>query len=196
MSGPSIDADLAYHIIGKARQTGPAILRHATTLPEADRPQFLIQAAQHILSYRERAADYARLPVDIQTFIESSEFLASGEAIYPSVMDVLREINSGHYNEAVLTGAIGTGKTTIALLTTAYQIHVLSCLHDPHAFFGLDPASEMVTIRFGRVVHACRGAGAHADPRQRRKAAAPAGHPTHGREKRRDGQAGGRQGSA
>lgn len=144
MSAPSMDADLAYHIIGKARQTGPVILRHATTLPDADRAQFLIRAAQHILSHRESAAAYARLPVDIQTFIESREFLASGEAIYPAVMDVLREINSGHYNEAVLTGAIGTGKTTIALLTTAYQIHVLSCLHDPHAFFGLDPASEIV----------------------------------------------------
>lgn len=61
-------------------------------------------------------------------------------------MDVLREINSGQYVEAVLTGAIGTGKTTIALLTIAYQLHVLSCLRDPHAFFGLDPASEIVFV--------------------------------------------------
>ena len=30
------------------------------------------------------------------------------------------------------------------MLTTAYQLHVLSCLRDPHAFFKLDPASEIV----------------------------------------------------
>ena len=92
----------------------------------------------------DSAHAYHRLPVDIKTFIESDEFLASGETIYPAVMDVLREINSGQYVEAVLTGAIGTGKTTIALLTTAYQLHVLSCLRDPHDFFKLDPASEIV----------------------------------------------------
>src|SRR5207248_8043001 len=108
------------------------------------RGQILVRAAQHLLSFCDQAHAYVRLPVDIQTFIESSEFLAYGDAIYPAVMDVLREINSGRYVEAVLTGAIGTGKTTIALLTIAYQLHVLSCLRDPHAFFKLDPASSII----------------------------------------------------
>jgi hypothetical protein len=138
------DLGLAYDVIAKAVGTGPVILRHALTLPEADRPRFLIQAAQHLLQYVDRAEAYVRLPVDIQTFIESKEFLAYGEAVYPAVMDVLRDINSGRYIEAVLTGAIGTGKTTIALLTIAYQLHVLSCLRDPHAFFKLDPSSEII----------------------------------------------------
>jgi hypothetical protein len=48
------------------------------------------------------------------------------------------------YVEAVLTGAIGTGKSTIALFTTAYQLYVLSCLKDPHGLFNLDPSSEIV----------------------------------------------------
>lgn len=144
MSGPASDVALAYDVIEKARETGPAILRHAAGLHEAEQAPFLLKAAQHILSFADTAHAYAHLPVDIQTFIESPEFLAEGEAIYPAVMDVLREINSGEYVEAVLTGAIGTGKTTIALLTTAYQLHVLSCLRDPHAHFGLDPASEIV----------------------------------------------------
>jgi hypothetical protein len=34
--------------------------------------------------------------------------------------------------------------------------------------------AEMVASRFVRGVHACRGAGTHADPRDRRKASAPA----------------------
>jgi hypothetical protein len=44
----------------------------------------------------------------------------------------------------VLTGAIGTGKSTIALFTTAYQLYVLSCLKNPHGLFDLDPSSEIV----------------------------------------------------
>ncbi len=135
---------LAYGVIEKARDTGPMILRYADNLPPPDRRSFLIKAAKHFLSYRDSAEAYHRLPVDIETFIRSDRFLASGDSIYPAVMDELREINSGRYVEAVLTGAIGTGKTTIALLTIAYQLHVLSCLRDPQAFFRLDPGSEIV----------------------------------------------------
>ncbi len=50
------------------------------------------------------------------------------------------------FSEAVLTGRIGTGKTTIALYSTAYQLYVLSCFRDPHVLFELDPASEIVFV--------------------------------------------------
>jgi hypothetical protein len=146
MSGPDFDTSLAYDVIKKAKDTGPAMLRHAAGLDDVELTPFLLKAAQHVLSFKDTAPAYARLPVDVQTFIESREFLAGGEAIYPAVMEVLREINSGRYVEAVLTGAIGTGKTTIALLTTAYQLHLLSCLRDPHTCFGLDSASEIVFV--------------------------------------------------
>ena len=84
------------------------------------------------------------LPVDVQTFVESPYFLNRRGTLYPAVMEELRELNSGKYVEAVLTGAIGTGKSTIALFTTAYQLYVLSCLKDPHGLFNLDPSSEIV----------------------------------------------------
>jgi hypothetical protein len=138
------DLEVACGVIARARDTGPAILRYAAGLPQTSCRSFLLKAAQHLWSYRESAEAYHRLPVDIETFIRSDRFLASGESIYPAVMDELREINSGQYVEAVLTGAIGTGKTTIALLTIAYQLHVLSCLRDPHAFFKLESGSEIV----------------------------------------------------
>ena len=84
------------------------------------------------------------LPVDVQTFVESPYFLNRRGTLYPAVMEELRELNSGKYVEAVLTGAIGTGKSTVALFTTAYQLYVLSCLKDPHGLFNLDPSSEIV----------------------------------------------------
>ena len=120
------------------------MLKHASTVPAEARGTFLVQAAQHFLSLRYEVDRYALLPVDIRTFVEGEGFLNRRGVLFPAVMEELRELNSGKYDEAVLTGAIGTGKSTIALFTTAYQLYVLSCLKDPHRLFSLDPASEIV----------------------------------------------------
>lgn len=85
-------------------------------------------------------------PVPIREFIESPEYLNTPNVLYPIVMDEIEKMNCGDYVEAVLTGAIGTGKTTIALFTTAYQLYLLSLYENPQAVFGLDPSSEIVFI--------------------------------------------------
>lgn len=46
----------------------------------------------------------------------------------------------------VFTGGIGSGKTTGALYTNAYQLYLLSCMRNPHEQFGLDPSSEILLI--------------------------------------------------
>jgi hypothetical protein len=141
---PNSAFDVAYEVIRKVVGSGPAVLKHSSTLPAEGRGAFLVQAAQHFLSLRDEVDQYAHLPVDIRTFVESEGFLNRRGVLYPAVIEELRELNSGKYDEAVLTGAIGTGKSTIALFTTAYQLYVLSCLKDPHRLFCLDPASEIV----------------------------------------------------
>ena len=145
MTGATSDAvDVAYEVITKATGSGPAVLLHASTLPAEVRGAYLVQAVQHFLSLRDQVDRFALLPVDIRTFVEGERFLNRRDVLYPAVMEELRELNSGKYDEAVLTGAIGTGKSTIALFTTAYQLYVLSCLKDPHQLYSLDPASEIV----------------------------------------------------
>ena len=136
--------ETAYDIIAKIRLSGPAVLKHTATLRVEDRGEYLRQAAQHFLSFWADRDAYKFVPVDVQTFVESKYFLDRRGVLYPAVMDELRELNSGEYVEAVLTGAIGTGKSTIALFTTAYQLYLMSCLRDPHRLFGLDPSSEIV----------------------------------------------------
>ena len=136
--------ETAYDIIAKIRLSGPAVLKHTATLRVEDRGEYLRQAAQHFLSFWADRDAYKFVPVDVQTFVESKYFLDRRGVLYPAVMDELRELNSGEYVEAVLTGAIGTGKSTIALFTTAYQLYLVSCLRDPHRLFGLDPSSEIV----------------------------------------------------
>lgn len=85
-------------------------------------------------------------PVPVKQFIEDPYFMDAKGVLYPEVLKCLEEMNNGEYQEAVLTGAIGTGKSTIALYATAYQLYVLSCYKNPHALFGLDPSSEIVFI--------------------------------------------------
>lgn len=85
-------------------------------------------------------------PVDPETFVNDEFFLNKPNALYPVVMDEFVKLNSGEYVEAVMTGGIGSGKTTLAQYTTAYQLYILSCMRDPHATFSLDPASEILFI--------------------------------------------------
>lgn len=89
---------------------------------------------------------YVRAPVDVETFICDKEYLNREAEIYPKVLDAIIELNSGKYVEAVLTGGIGSAKTTIAIYTTAYQLYLLSCYRNPHRLFGLDPSSEIEFI--------------------------------------------------
>ena len=84
--------------------------------------------------------------VGIQEFIEGREFINMRGVLYPVVMQEIIRLNNGSYVEAVLTGAIGTGKTTIALITTAYQLYLLAQYDNPQLKFGLDPSSEIVFI--------------------------------------------------
>lgn len=85
-------------------------------------------------------------PVSVKTFIEDRYFMDAKGVIYPKVLECLIEINSGNYQEVVLTGAIGTAKSTIALYSIAYQLYLLSCYASPHTLFDLDPSSEIIFI--------------------------------------------------
>lgn len=97
--------------------------------------------------YLERKTSRTLLrSVNVPEFVESPDYLGKAGEIYPKVMDALIEMNSGHYQEAVLTGAIGTAKSTLAVYSTAWSVYQLSLLRRPHREFGLDPSSEIVII--------------------------------------------------
>jgi hypothetical protein len=108
--------------------------------------QMLAQAKRIRATIRRHADHCPTGPVDIETFITGEKYLNKQKAIYPLVMKELVAINSGDYVEAVLTGGIGSGKTTTALYTTAYQLYLLSCLRDPHEVYGMDSSSEILLI--------------------------------------------------
>ena len=85
-------------------------------------------------------------PVSPKTFVESRKYLDAKGELYPEVLNEFIKLNSGLYDEAVLTGGIGSGKTTIAVFTIAYQLYRLSLLKGPQHHFGLARGSEIVFI--------------------------------------------------
>lgn len=90
---------------------------------------------------------YKRQPVGIKEFVCGEYFLNKSGDIYDKVMEELIEINTpGKYVEIVLTGGIGSAKTTTALYTTAYQLYLLSCMNSPHRVFALDSSSEILIV--------------------------------------------------
>ena len=84
--------------------------------------------------------------VSPRTFLESKEYMNAKGVLYPEVRKAYLELNSGKFSEAVMTGAIGTGKTTLALYTQIYQLYKLSLISNPQKFNHLDPSSEIVII--------------------------------------------------
>ena len=90
---------------------------------------------------------YKYPPVSMKKFLRDPLYLGwNVKNIYPKVREVLIELSSGRYYEAVLTGGIGVAKTSIAIYATLYQLYMLSCLESPQEEYGLDPASQIVII--------------------------------------------------
>jgi len=93
---------------------------------------------------------YEEIPVGPQEFVESEKYLNCGpgtsDAMFPGVMTEFVELNSGKYDTAVLTGAIGTSKTFLSNFSQAYQLYRLACLRNPHSYYGLLSSDEIVII--------------------------------------------------
>jgi hypothetical protein len=92
----------------------------------------------------------ARVPVTIEEFVESPDFLGNTVHVWPTLMADLSAMNpdvlAGEepVHEAYLGGAAGIGKSMMALITTLYQVYRLTCFRDPHRLYGLDPQTRFV----------------------------------------------------
>lgn len=53
----------------------------------------------------------------------------------------------GSYERAMVTGAIGIGKTTFASIALPYMAHWVLCLRDPQEYFGLLPGSRIAFMQ-------------------------------------------------
>jgi hypothetical protein len=105
-----------------------------------------LHAGNNTFAHMKKNIKWRTQPVSVRQFVEDPYFLNKGNEVYPIVMDYIEEMSSGKYIEVVLTGGIGSAKTTIAIYLNAYQVYLLSCMRNPHAEFGLDSSHEIEFI--------------------------------------------------
>lgn len=99
-------------------------------------------------------SDFDEIPVDIYTFLHNKTYL--GNALYdqegrftlfPYWEEKLKEIfpspTETRYNTIVFTGAIGLGKSTIAVICLLYMLYRLLCLKDPYLYYGMQPIDKI-----------------------------------------------------
>ena len=98
--------------------------------------------------------DFEEVPVPIEVFLHDRQYL--GNALYdpdgrftlfPYWEEKLKEIfpnsTTTRYNTIVFTGAIGLGKSTIAVICLLYMLYRLLCLRDPYLYYGMQPIDKL-----------------------------------------------------
>lgn len=117
-----------------------------------------------------RYADYEEIPVDIYTFLHDPNYLGKGlineegkYTVFPYWEKKLEEVFPDNittrYNTFVLSGAIGLGKSFIAVLCILYQLYRMMCLKDPYIHYGLQPIDKITFAFMNITLDASKGVG-------------------------------------
>lgn len=102
--------------------------------------------------------DFEEIPVTIEEFLHNPEYLGKGLigddgkfTVYPYWIEVLKKVFPNNiqtaYRTLVLSGAIGLGKSFVAVLCILYQLYRMMCLKNPYTFYGLQPIDK-ITFSF------------------------------------------------
>lgn len=89
---------------------------------------------------------YSETPVGLRRFVEDPYYLGLEGQVFPKIMDDLEELFEGGYVEAILTGAIGWGKSTFAEIAMTRMLYEISCFKNPQAVFGLMKGSVIALL--------------------------------------------------
>lgn len=98
-----------------------------------------------------KEAKLVRPIVDIETWL-SEEFYSgpSSRQLYPYWKRAIIKVfnNPERINEVIITGSIGTGKSTVAIYMIAYKLYELSCYFPPQALYNLMTNSKILFAYF------------------------------------------------
>lgn len=115
--------------------------------------EFSEQGASTLLE-QIKYADFDEIPVDIHTFMHDKKYLGNALTdpegrftVFPywenKLMEIFPDNITTQYNTIVFTGAIGLGKSTIAVICLLYLLYRLLCLKDPYLYYGLQPIDKI-----------------------------------------------------
>ena len=110
--------------------------------PELTKDQVAQQLSEAIAVFTDPER-WDEVPVDIETFIESPDYLNLKNYVWPEVKKELIEFYAGNYREAVFNEAIGAGKSWKASIIAIYEVYRILCLKNPQKEFNLAPRSKI-----------------------------------------------------
>lgn len=114
-------------------------------------------------------ADYDEVPVDIETFLKDKRYLGKGLineegkfTVFPYWVNKLKEVfpdplQPAAYNTLALSGAIGLGKSFVAVLCGLYELYRMLCLKDPYLYYGLQPIDKITFAVMNITLEASKG---------------------------------------
>ena len=107
--------------------------------------------AENVAWWIQHGWRYFERPVSVRKFLNDNAYMrardeAGGSFLWEPCIQAVEDICNGSYVEALLTGAIGVGKSTIGLYAHAYMIYEILCQKNPHGVYGLDPSSEIMVV--------------------------------------------------
>ena len=112
--------------------------------------------------------DYEEIPVDIETFLKDPNYLGKGLVneegkftVFPYWVETLKKIFPNNldtaYNTLALSGAIGLGKSFVAVLCGLYELYRMLCLKDPYLHYGLQPIDKITFAFMNITLDASKG---------------------------------------
>lgn len=116
-------------------------------------------------------SDYEEIPVDVETFLRDPMYLGKGLineegkfTVYPYWVKTLKKIfpdplEPSAYNTLALSGAIGLGKSFVAVLCGLYELYRMMCLKDPYIHYGLQPIDKITFAVINITLDAAKGVG-------------------------------------
>jgi len=94
-----------------------------------------------------REVDYVRNPVSPEEFLLSEAYIGEiGKNLYEALRQEFYKACNDEVFEVILTGSIGWGKSYFAGLMMAYMLYKLSCLRNPHKFYGISENTPLVLM--------------------------------------------------
>lgn len=129
--------------------------------------QYVLDLVHETLRTRDPAAlealyavDYERPPPDPHTFITHPDYCGHFD-LWPRWVPHFEEIcaPSSGIHEVILTGAMGLGKTWMAMAILAYKLCRLTHLRDPARFYGLAAGSKIVFALYAVTKLLVKGVG-------------------------------------
>ena len=114
-------------------------------------------------------SDYEEIPVDIMTFMTDDDYLGHTLKNDDGKLTIYNfwqnELKNNIFNqdskiwELALSGSIGSGKSTVAVVCMAYILYKLLCLKDPVSYYKLAPKSKVAIVFYNLNLNQVYGVG-------------------------------------